>query len=219
MGARRRPAVHGRRPQGEQITAREDVRLLGVSRPDSGWLVGPWPARGRPLRRRAAGRTHAGDDLGRPLRHPGAARRPTVVRQTARSGCTTGVAGRRADVRRRVPAPAHLECFAAQLNEWVAQTASGRDEPAPDPLVMRRFRPSVVVDGRRRFAEDGWRSCGSERSRPRRQACDRCVMTTINPYTSPKARSPSVRWPGIAGGTARSGSGSTSSPTALAHSA
>ncbi len=78
-----------------------------------------------------------------------------------------------------------------QLNEWVAQTAQERDEPTPDPLVMRRFRPSVVVDGDGPFAEDGWRRVrlGGVSFRAVK-LCDRCVMTTIDPFTLTRGKEP-----------------------------
>lgn len=79
-----------------------------------------------------------------------------------------------------------------QLNDWVAQTAAERGEPQPEPLVMNRFRPNVVVEGvPEPFVEDGWKRIaigdlvlrGSE-------LCDRCVMTTLDPDTLAKGKEP-----------------------------
>lgn len=78
-----------------------------------------------------------------------------------------------------------------RLNEWVAETAAGRGEPAPDPLVMRRFRPNVVVDGDTPFAEDDWTEVrvGAVDFRVA-SLCDRCVMTTIEPDTQVRGKEP-----------------------------
>ncbi|TDD99141.1 MOSC domain-containing protein [Jiangella asiatica] len=79
-----------------------------------------------------------------------------------------------------------------QLNDWVVEEALLRGEAPPDqPLPMRRFRPSVVVDGSEPFAEDTW-----QRLRvgdvPFRAAklCDRCVLTTIDPDSLTKGKEP-----------------------------
>jgi len=72
------------------------------------------------------------------------------------------------------------------LNEWVATDHGG------EPMVMRRFRPNVVVGGDIvPFAEDQW-----QRLRigdvPYRFAehCDRCVVTTIDPFTLQHGKEP-----------------------------
>jgi uncharacterized protein YcbX len=66
----------------------------------------------------------------------------------------------------------------AQVDEWVAQTAASLGEPPPAPLSMRRFRPSVVVDGADvPFAEDAWQRLRIGEVEFRAvKLCDRCVM-------------------------------------------
>ncbi|PSK98643.1 hypothetical protein CLV30_11925 [Haloactinopolyspora alba] len=78
-----------------------------------------------------------------------------------------------------------------QLNDWIAETALERGEDAPEPLPMRRFRPNVVVEGAAPFAEDGWGRVriGSVEYRVVK-ACDRCVMTTIDPVTLATGKEP-----------------------------
>ena len=78
-----------------------------------------------------------------------------------------------------------------RLNEWILQTADERGEPTPDPLIMRRFRPSVVVDGEGPFAEERWsRVRLGEVSLRAVKLCDRCVMTTIDPFTLVRGKEP-----------------------------
>ncbi|MEO6700478.1 MAG: MOSC domain-containing protein [Jatrophihabitantaceae bacterium] len=74
------------------------------------------------------------------------------------------------------------EASLAQLNEWVADRAAAEGEPVLPALAMARFRPNVVIDGQRPFAEDGWQGVriGAVRFRLA-ELCDRCVMTTIDP--------------------------------------
>lgn len=60
-----------------------------------------------------------------------------------------------------------------RLNQWIGD----------EDMVMRRFRPNVVVDGiEEAFAEDRWRSF-SLGGVPFRfgECCDRCTITTIDP--------------------------------------
>jgi uncharacterized protein YcbX len=57
---------------------------------------------------------------------------------------------------------------------------------------MRRFRPSLVVDGDLEpFAEDGWgRLVVGEVELRFADRCGRCVMTTIDPETQVVGREP-----------------------------
>ena len=79
-----------------------------------------------------------------------------------------------------------------QVNDWIVRDAAGRGESAQAPMVMARFRPSVVIDGADPlFVEDGWRQLriGSVEFRFA-ERCDRCVMTTIDPQTLAVSKEP-----------------------------
>lgn len=70
----------------------------------------------------------------------------------------------------------------ARLQEWVG---------AEPELSMWRFRPNVVVCDTEPFAEDAWTSVRLGVVDFRVQhACDRCVMTTIDPLTQAKGPEP-----------------------------
>ncbi len=75
-----------------------------------------------------------------------------------------------------------------QVNDWIAE-----DHPDDrlDRLPMRRFRPSVVVDGTEPFAEEGWARVriGPVTFRGG-GACMRCVLTTIDPWTMARGKEP-----------------------------
>jgi uncharacterized protein YcbX len=74
----------------------------------------------------------------------------------------------------------------AQLNDWIAA------DHEPQQMVMRRFRPNVVVGGDLApFAEDDWRTIEIA-GVPYRFAehCDRCVITTIDPVTREHGKEP-----------------------------
>jgi uncharacterized protein YcbX len=74
------------------------------------------------------------------------------------------------------------ESSLARLQEWVG--------PEPD-LAMGRFRPNVVIDGATPFAEDSWSRVGlGDLDLRVQQACDRCVMTTIDPVTLARGPEP-----------------------------
>lgn len=79
-----------------------------------------------------------------------------------------------------------------QLNDWVVDEALLRGEDPPvEPLPMRRFRPSVVVDSMEPFAEDTWckLNIGAVPFRAVK-LCDRCVLTTIDPDTQARGKEP-----------------------------
>ncbi len=80
----------------------------------------------------------------------------------------------------------------ARLGDWVAETAAELGEEIPRPLDMRRFRPSVVVEGAdEAFAEDGWRRLRIGEAEFRAaKGCDRCVLTTVDPDTYAKGKEP-----------------------------
>jgi uncharacterized protein YcbX len=72
-----------------------------------------------------------------------------------------------------------------QLNVWIADAAAARGEGSVAPMVMDRFRPSVVIDGVvTPFAEDSWMrvNIGNVEFRFAEQ-CDRCALTTVDPRT------------------------------------
>lgn len=74
----------------------------------------------------------------------------------------------------------------AQLEAWIAE------DHDPQTMVMRRFRPNVVVDGSATpFVEDDWRGIHIG-DVPYRFAehCDRCVVTTIDPVTLAHGKEP-----------------------------
>jgi hypothetical protein len=78
-----------------------------------------------------------------------------------------------------------------QLDRWSADRAVAGGEPTPRPLEMTRFRPNVVIDGDRPFAEDGWTELRIGQVRFRQvQQCDRCVFTTIDPVDLSRSREP-----------------------------
>jgi uncharacterized protein len=78
-----------------------------------------------------------------------------------------------------------------QLNDWILSAALERGEHAVEPLLMRRFRPSVVVETAVPFEEDGWRrvQIGLVPFRVAK-GCARCVLTTIDPDTLLKGPEP-----------------------------
>ncbi|PZF85971.1 MOSC domain-containing protein [Jiangella anatolica] len=79
-----------------------------------------------------------------------------------------------------------------RLNDWVVEEALLRgEEPPAAPLPMRRFRPSVVVDGAVPFAEDTWcRLRIGEVPFRAVMLCGRCVLTTVDPDTQVRGKEP-----------------------------
>lgn len=73
----------------------------------------------------------------------------------------------------------------ARLQEWVDEGEQ------PLRLSMVRFRANVVIDGQEPFAEDDWSAVrlGEVRFRTA-ELCDRCAMTTYDPYTLAKGPEP-----------------------------
>ncbi|MGJ9421908.1 MOSC domain-containing protein [Aeromicrobium sp. CF3.5] len=73
-----------------------------------------------------------------------------------------------------------------QLDAWIAADHEAQ------PMVMRRFRPNVVIDSDLEpFVEDDWRTItiGAVRFRFA-EHCDRCVVTTIDPSTRARGKEP-----------------------------
>jgi MOSC domain-containing protein len=75
----------------------------------------------------------------------------------------------------------------AALNELIAEGPRA----AEGPMSMTRFRPNLVVAGASAWAEDGWRvlRIGAANFRVVK-ACDRCVLTTIDPDTAGRGKEP-----------------------------
>ncbi|HEX4099450.1 MAG: MOSC N-terminal beta barrel domain-containing protein [Pseudonocardiaceae bacterium] len=75
----------------------------------------------------------------------------------------------------------------AALNDLIA----GGPRPEEGPASMTRFRPNLVVAGAPAWDEDGWRvlRIGAASFRAVK-ACDRCVLTTIDPDTAIKGKEP-----------------------------
>lgn len=86
------------------------------------------------------------------------------------------------------PVTVASEASLARLSDWIRETAADRGEQPAGPVPMTRFRPNLVVDGDRPFAEDEWSALeigtGPDAVRLRvARPTDRCVMTTIDPVT------------------------------------
>ena len=79
-----------------------------------------------------------------------------------------------------------------QLNDWMVEDALTRGGEPPEPMVIARFRPNVVVDEvLEPFEEDGWRTLEIGASKFRfAEICDRCVMTTVDPQTLVAGKEP-----------------------------
>jgi MOSC domain-containing protein len=199
------------RPDGTVLTARREHRLLGMAAApaesgtikltglDSSTIHIKEPVEGEPLRIglsrlesvRAAGA--AADDW---LSHQlGQSVRLGWLDDPRRRTVSLEHGGRIGDPLNLSDAgPLLLTTTASlrQVNDWLEEDAVGRGEVAPAPMVMARFRPSIVVDGvEPPFVEDNWRhvQIGGVRFRFAEQ-CDRCVMTTIDPQTLAVSKEP-----------------------------
>lgn len=74
-----------------------------------------------------------------------------------------------------------------ELNGWIAEGARSADGPLP----MARFRPNLVVAGAPAWAEDRWRRVRIGTTTFRAvKACERCVLTLIDPETGGKTKEP-----------------------------
>jgi uncharacterized protein YcbX len=75
----------------------------------------------------------------------------------------------------------------AALNDLIAEGPHA----AAGPMPMTRFRPNLVVAGVPAWAEDSWRvlRIGAARFRAVK-ACNRCVLSTIDPDTATKGKEP-----------------------------
>jgi hypothetical protein len=86
-----------------------------------------------------------------------------------------------------------LVSFADAFPFLLASAASLEDlnRRLQTPVVMRRFRPNLVVRGAPPFAEDGWReiAIGSLSFRVVKP-CSRCAVTTVDPDTGERGTEP-----------------------------
>ncbi|MFN2478077.1 MAG: MOSC domain-containing protein [Pseudonocardiaceae bacterium] len=75
----------------------------------------------------------------------------------------------------------------AALNDLIA----AGPRPEEGPVSMTRFRPNLVVAGAPAWDEDSWRVLRiGDASFRAVKACDRCVLTTIDPGTARKSKEP-----------------------------
>jgi uncharacterized protein len=75
----------------------------------------------------------------------------------------------------------------AALNDLISEGPRAGE----GPVSMTRFRPNLVVAGAPAWAEDSWRVlCIGAVSFRAVKACDRCVLTTIDPDTASKGKEP-----------------------------
>jgi MOSC domain-containing protein len=165
-------------PEGVRLTAPSGRSLL-VPAPQGGPLV---PISFRNLDHA----TDAGDDagrflsalLGRPVRLVWQAS-PDARAVSARNG---GLPGERVSLADAGPVLLTSERSLAQVQDWAG---------GGPVLSMLRFRPNVVIDGDVPFAEEEWASVtiGAVAFRCQ-QACDRCVMTMIDPGTLAQGKEP-----------------------------
>ncbi|MEO6943401.1 MAG: MOSC N-terminal beta barrel domain-containing protein [Lacisediminihabitans sp.] len=77
------------------------------------------------------------------------------------------------------------EASLAELNSWIPESST------KSPLLMSRFRPSVVITGAPAWDEDAWRRLRIGDAIFRSvKASARCVLTTIDPDTAAKGKEP-----------------------------
>lgn len=190
-------------PDGSYLTARDEHRMLGVtavSAPGAVTLTGldgsartvAEPADGQPVTttvsrldtvRLAADEAHEwlSAQLQRPVRLAwldDPRRRPVAADHGGRPGDPLNLSDAGPLLAATLPS-------LRQLNEWVAEGATERGEPAPQALPMVRFRPNLVIDGPfEPFAEDRWTTVRiGEVDFRFAERCDRCQLTLIDPAT------------------------------------
>jgi hypothetical protein len=74
-----------------------------------------------------------------------------------------------------------------ELNRWVEEGPRAGDGPLP----MSRFRPNLVISGTPAWAEDRWRRVRVGQTTFRSaKACDRCVLTLVDPETGRRTKEP-----------------------------
>ncbi|MFI5833650.1 MOSC domain-containing protein [Micromonospora sp. NPDC051300] len=198
------------RPDGEVLTARTAPRMLGLTATpgpgsitlrdrDGASLTVAEPVDGPPAAtalsrldtlRLAAGEAHdwLGERLGQPVRLgwlDDPRRRPVSATHGGRPGDPLNLSDAGPLLVATLPS-------LRRLRDWIVEGALERGEPAPDPLPMARFRPTVVLDGPvAPFAEDDWSRVriGTVDFRAA-ERCDRCSLTLVDPVTLVPGREP-----------------------------
>lgn len=195
-------------PDGEPVTAREVPELLRISatptpdglvlrHPDRPDLAVPRPGDGPQSQSDWIGPTTAAgpaaaawlsDLVGREVTL-GYQREPRASRTVAaRHGGGEADPLNLADT---APLLLTTEASLTRLDQLVGQTAAERDESAPEPMSMVRFRPNLVVDGARPFAEHDWlRVRVGEVVLRFAESCDRCALPTYDPETLARGPEP-----------------------------
>lgn len=195
---------------GDVLTARDERRMLGVTAtptpggitltgPDGTTLVVPEPTDGPEVTARvsrldtvrlAGGDAHGwlSAQLGRPVRLgwlDDPRRRPVSAAHGGRAGDPLNLSDAGPLLATTLPS-------LRRLDEWIAEGAAERGEPAPAALSMARFRPNVVLDGPvGPFVEDGWRTVRiGEVDFRFAERCDRCQLTLIDPATLTTGKEP-----------------------------
>ncbi len=194
-------------PDGTELTAREEPRLLTVSPvPTPDGLVLRAPGRAElAVARPREGTAYRSDWLG-PMTDagPDAAQWLTaVLGRAVRLGHQQDPAGREIgeghggrpgdalNLADTAPLLLTTEASLRRLDQLVAQTAAERGEPRPDPLSMVRFRPNLVIDGEKPFAEHDWLRLRIGTLALRfAESCDRCVLPTYDPDTLARSHEP-----------------------------
>ena len=195
-------------PSGEEVTAREVPELLRISaRPTPRGVALAAPGHGDlTVDRPTSGPQQESDWIGRTTAAGPAAgawlsavvgRQVVLVHQVdpssdrrvkAEHGGHDGDSVSLADT---APLLLTTEVSLRRLDELVAATAAERGEPAPMPLSMTRFRPNLVVDGERAFAEHDWARVRVGDVELRfAESCDRCVLPTYDPDTLARTHEP-----------------------------
>ena len=187
-------------PDGTRLSAREEHRMLGitatptetgvalsardgqelsVTTPITGELVPTSVSRLESVRIAAApAHDWLSDQLNRPVRLAWL----DDPRRRSVSDAHGGVEGDSLTLADAGPLLLTSTTSLRQLNDWIGD---GRME-------MLRFRPNVIVDDvPEPFEEDGWRSVriGDVPFRFA-ETCDRCVMTTLDPFTLEGGKEP-----------------------------
>jgi uncharacterized protein YcbX len=188
-------------PDGTELTAREHPPMLLVhaTPTEDGLLL---QATGRPdheVARPVGGTSYKSDSTGPTVAADDAANRwlsetlgrPVVLvhQQDASTDRAVkeshgGLPGDRVSLADTAPLLLTTEASLRRLDQLLAQTAQEYGEPTPAPLSMVRFRPNLVVDGDRPFAEHDWPGLRIGEVELRfAENCDRCVMPTYDPDT------------------------------------